>query len=87
MPEVHPQPGEMVLNKGGSMFVALALWSVARFLVAYTWRDPAIAGPLSVEQLLALGVLVIAIAGFVERWRAPLHAPALPRAEADARPA
>lgn len=72
---------------GAAMFVALGLWSIARFLVAFTWRDAGVVGPLRMEQLLALGVLAIGAAGFVERARAPLHSPIEPRVEPDARPA
>jgi len=70
---------------GGAMFVALGLWAIARFLVGFTWRDSAVLGPLRTEQLLALVVLAIAIAGFVERARAPLTAVVERRPEAEAR--
>lgn len=67
---------ELVARRdGATVFVALGLWAVARFLVGFTWRDPAVAGPLKMEQLLALGVLVIAALGILERARAPLHGP------------
>ena len=72
---------------GAAIFVALGLWSVARFVVGFTWRDSTVLGPLGTEQLLALVVLGIAIVGFAERWRAPLTAPVERRPEADARPA
>ena len=32
---------------GAALFVALGLWAIARFLVAFTWRDPAVLGPLA----------------------------------------
>ena len=70
---------------GAAMFVALGLWAVARFVVGFTWRDPAILGPLRTEQLLALVVLAIAIVGLVERARAPLTAVVERRPEAEAR--
>lgn len=70
---------------GAAMFAALALWAVARFVVAFTWRDPAVAGPLRMEQLLDLGVLLIAILGLRERARAPLVAPVDKRLDAEAR--
>jgi prolipoprotein diacylglyceryltransferase len=70
---------------GAAMFVALGLWAIARFLVGFTWRDSAVLGPLRTEQLLALVVLGIAIAGFVERARAPLTAVVERRPEAEAR--
>jgi prolipoprotein diacylglyceryltransferase len=57
---------------GAALFVALGLWAAARFLVAFTWRDPAIVGPLSAEQLQVVLVEAVAVAGFVQRRRAPL---------------
>lgn len=72
---------------GAAMFVAVGLWAVARFVVGFTWRDPAAAGPLRMEQLLALGVLVVAGLGILERARAPLHDPRDSLADAEVRPA
>jgi prolipoprotein diacylglyceryltransferase len=69
---------------GAAMFVALGLWAVARFLVAFTWRDAQVLGPLGTEQLLSLVVLAIGAAGFVERARAPLQAPVESRMDMDA---
>ena len=40
---------------GAAMFAAIGLWAIARFVVAFTWRDPAALGPLRMEQLLDLG--------------------------------
>jgi phosphatidylglycerol---prolipoprotein diacylglyceryl transferase len=57
---------------GGAMFVALGLWAAARFVVGFTWRDAPVLGPLRTEQLLALGVLLVAVAGVMDRARAPL---------------
>jgi prolipoprotein diacylglyceryltransferase len=70
---------------GAAMFVALGLWAIARFVVGFTWRDPAVLGPLRTEQLLALIVLAIAIVGFIERARAPLATVVGRRPEAEAR--
>jgi prolipoprotein diacylglyceryltransferase len=72
---------------GAAMFVALGLWAIARVLVGFTWRDPAILGPFRTEQLLALVVLAVAIVGLVERWRAPFASALERRPEAEARPA
>lgn len=58
---------------GGALFAALGLWALARFLVAFTWRDPAVIGPLRMDQVLSLGVLLVAVVGLVERSRAPLR--------------
>ncbi|HJW21924.1 MAG TPA: prolipoprotein diacylglyceryl transferase family protein [Candidatus Limnocylindrales bacterium] len=59
---------------GAALFVAVGLWGLARFAVAFTWRDDVILGPLRVDQALALLVVGLAAVGFVERWRAPLQA-------------
>jgi phosphatidylglycerol---prolipoprotein diacylglyceryl transferase len=70
---------------GGAMFVAIGLWAIARFLVAFTWRDPAVLGPLRMEQLLDVGLLAVAGLGLLERARAPLAAPVEPRVDVEAR--
>ena len=70
---------------GAAMFVALGLWATARFLVAFTWRDAPMLGPLRAEHLLALVVLAVAVVGFVERSRAPLQSPVESRLDGDAR--
>jgi phosphatidylglycerol:prolipoprotein diacylglycerol transferase len=70
---------------GAAIFAALGLWAIARFLVAFTWRDPAVAGPLRMEQLLDVGLIVIAGLGLLERARAPLEAPVERRVDVEAR--
>ena len=70
---------------GAAMFAAIGLWAIARFLVAFTWRDPAALGPLRMEQLLDLGLLAVAGLGLLERARAPLEAPVEPRVDVGAR--
>lgn len=61
---------------GAAMWAALGLWSVARFVVGFSWRDPADVGVLRVEQVLALVVGLIAVAGLVGRARAHRRSPA-----------
>ena len=81
-----PLPIEVIARRdGAALYVALALWAVARFVAAFTWRDPVVAAPLRVDQLLLVAVLVIALVGLAERARAPLKAPAEPRIDIDAR--
>ena len=65
---------------GAAMWAALGLWCVARFVVGFSWRDPAEVGVLRVEQVLALVVGLVALAGLVERARAHRRSP-LPGAE------
>ena len=52
---------------------ALCLWSAARFGAAFTWRDPDVAGPLGVEQIMLLALfgfsLVIFVIGGLWEWR------------------
>jgi phosphatidylglycerol---prolipoprotein diacylglyceryl transferase len=59
---------------GAALFVALGLWSVARLVVAFTWRDPAVIGPLRVDQVLAILLVALAVLGLLERSRAPSRA-------------
>lgn len=73
---------------GAALFVALGLWALARFVVAFTWRDPAALGPLRVDQALLVVVAAAAVAGVIERVRsAPRDAIEPARTDLDARPA
>jgi phosphatidylglycerol---prolipoprotein diacylglyceryl transferase len=56
-------------HDGAALYAALGLWAIARFLVAFTWRDPMVAGPLRMEQLLLVGVIVVSGIGLVHRSR------------------
>ena len=58
---------------GAAFFVAIGLWALARFAAAFTWRDPAVAGPLSAEQVMLLILVALAVIGVFERSRAPLQ--------------
>jgi phosphatidylglycerol:prolipoprotein diacylglycerol transferase len=48
--------GGMRRRDGRRFLVALALWALVRAVVAGTWRDPLVVGPLRMEQLLDLVV-------------------------------
>ncbi|HEY2887684.1 MAG TPA: prolipoprotein diacylglyceryl transferase family protein [Candidatus Limnocylindrales bacterium] len=50
---------------GRRFIVALGGWAVVRFVVATWWRDAAVLGSLKVEQLIDIGILLIALAGLV----------------------
>jgi phosphatidylglycerol:prolipoprotein diacylglycerol transferase len=56
-------------RNGATLFAALALWAICRVAVGFAWRDLTVVGPLRVEQLLGLIVLVIAFIGVFERGR------------------
>jgi prolipoprotein diacylglyceryltransferase len=72
---------------GGALFAALALWAFARFLVAFTWRDPALAGPLRVDQVLSILLVALAVIGLAERSRAPARMAGWSEPELEAEPA
>ncbi len=46
----------MRLRDGRLFLVALGLWALARAVVASTWRDPLVVGPLRAEQVIDLAV-------------------------------
>jgi prolipoprotein diacylglyceryltransferase len=60
---------------GAAMWAALGLWSVARFVVGFSWRDPAGVSVLRIEQLLALSIAFVAVLGFMKRARANRRLP------------
>ena len=68
---------------GAALFAALGLWALLRFVVGFTWRDPVAVGPLNVEQVVALVLGVIAVAGLVERRFAPITTYVEPELVAD----
>jgi prolipoprotein diacylglyceryltransferase len=64
---------EWALLSGWRGFVTiLALWAVARFVAAFTWRDASVFGALRVEQILLLGLLTLLVVALltppVARW-------------------
>jgi prolipoprotein diacylglyceryltransferase len=55
---------------GGVLFGAMLVWFlVGRVVVGFTWRDDPVVGPLNVEQVIALAVLVGVGPGLVARSR------------------
>jgi phosphatidylglycerol---prolipoprotein diacylglyceryl transferase len=67
---------ELVARRnGGALFAALGLWALVRFGVAFTWREGPIVGPLSIDQLLSLLLVSLALLGLIERSRAPSRGP------------
>ncbi len=53
--------GGFARKAGGAFFLGLALWAIARTLVAFTWRDPAVIGPFGADQVLTIGVAIVAL--------------------------
>jgi prolipoprotein diacylglyceryltransferase len=74
-------------RRGAALYLAIGLWAVARVVVGFTWREPPVLGPLRVEQVLALVVVAVAVAGLFERGRAPALSAPRHRVDAEARPA
>ena len=49
----------------GRLFVVvLGCRAIVRFVVAGTWRDPAVVGPLVAEQVLDIGIMALSLALF-----------------------
>ena len=69
--------GRFERRAGGAFLLGVAMWAVARAIVATTWRDPAVAGPLNMGQVLALavaaGMLVLLVVYSIVLRRRPLE--------------
>lgn len=74
-------------GNGAALFIAIGLWAGARAAVASTWRDPVAVGPFRVEQLLLLGVLIVAATGLLLRARASQQMNDRPVRDAETLPA
>lgn len=72
---------------GGALFAALGLWAIVRFVVAFAWRDPVLAGPFRVDQVLSVLLVAFAGLGLAERSRAPVRLPGWSDTELEAEPA
>ena len=67
----------------GAFLFGVAVWAVARTAVAFTWRDPAVLGPLSADQVLAIAIATGALALLAVvtiRDESPISGPAGPDA-------
>jgi len=53
---------------GAALLTGVALWAIARGVVAFTWRDAAVAGPFRAEHLV-LAVVVVGCLGGLLRIR------------------
>ena len=65
-------------RSGAALFAGLALWGIGRAVVAMTWRDAQVLGPLRVEQLVMLAIAVLAFGGVLALRRRAVKSPALP---------
>lgn len=63
--------GPFRAGDGRRFMVALAGWAVIRLVVATWWRDAPVAGPLKAEQLLDMGLLLVAVLVLVALRRRP----------------
>jgi prolipoprotein diacylglyceryltransferase len=50
--------GTFARRDGAALLVGLALWAAGRALVAQTWRDVPVMGPLGVEGLVSFGIVI-----------------------------
>jgi prolipoprotein diacylglyceryltransferase len=46
---------------GALFLLGIALWGIVRAAVAFTWRDPALIGPLGLDQVLSIGIAIGAL--------------------------
>jgi prolipoprotein diacylglyceryltransferase len=65
--------GALTRPDGRVFVVGLALWSVGRAVVASTWRDPNLVGPLRAEQLIDLVVILACVVVIALLARRPLE--------------
>ncbi len=70
-PALTPRRDWALLTGGRRFLTVLGLWAVARFVAVFTWRDAHVLGQLAAEQLILIGVMVLAFGGqpFVAGWR------------------
>ena len=69
-------------RNGGAFLLGLGLWAVARALVATTWRDPQVIGPLNMDQVISIVIASVSLVLVVRL--AGSRPPAARRATADA---
>ncbi len=49
-------------RNGGAFLLGLGLWAIARALVAFTWRDPQVIGPLNMDQVISIAIASVSLA-------------------------
>jgi phosphatidylglycerol:prolipoprotein diacylglycerol transferase len=50
--------GAFARRGGGAFALGLGLWAAGRAIVAATWRDPAVLGPLNADQVISIAIVV-----------------------------
>jgi len=55
---------------GAALLTGVALWGIARGVVAFTWRDAAVLGPFRAEHLILAVVVVGSVGGLIRLRRA-----------------
>ncbi|HEX4898856.1 MAG TPA: prolipoprotein diacylglyceryl transferase family protein [Candidatus Limnocylindrales bacterium] len=50
---------------GSALLAGVALWALGRGIVAVTWRDAAVVGPLVAEHLVLVAVIGVCVAGLI----------------------
>jgi prolipoprotein diacylglyceryltransferase len=49
-------------RNGGAFLLGLGLWAIARALVAFSWRDPQVIGPLGMDQVISIVIASVSLA-------------------------
>ena len=50
---------------GRAFLAGVGLWALIRTIIAFTWRDPVVAGPFRTEQLIDLAIALGCVVGIV----------------------
>jgi prolipoprotein diacylglyceryltransferase len=48
-------------RNGGAFLLGIGLWAIARALVASTWRDAQVIGPLNMDQVISIGIASVSL--------------------------
>ena len=72
---------------GSAFFLSLGLWAGVRTVIATTWRDPYVAGPLRMDQLISLWIAFACLGGLamVYLYQFSSREPTGPALDADLR--
>jgi prolipoprotein diacylglyceryltransferase len=73
-------------RNGGAFLLGIGLWATARAVVAITWRDRAVAGPLGMDQVICVALAVSCFVLLVLVGSAAKVRGGRPRSEAEVAP-